>query len=282
MSQASPIKTARRSAPPAAAQVRAQAAAVARVRGPCLSRMTAAAAIVLLATAVSRPLRAQQSPPDAADPERVQLRNDCRLAAQVLTTGQPAPKREWALATIPDCGGDAPAAVAATWRLMPADSTTLDLLVAASVHRLDARTLAAASDVAGDRGAPTATRLAALRTLASYALPGAVVSSGDVAGVLSDTAATSLPLIGRVDHPALVTGAQPPSADAPAAVWTLFASLAANEPAPVGTLAGALQTGLIQPPGGATSAAPVTSRASRGRAAGSTGKAPRRTGRPRP
>jgi hypothetical protein len=34
----------------------------------------------------------------------VRHRNDCRLAQQVLTLGQPAGKREWALDTIPACG----------------------------------------------------------------------------------------------------------------------------------------------------------------------------------
>lgn len=41
-----------------------------------------------------------------ADPDSVKLRNDCRLAAQVLETGNPAPEEEWAWQTIDYCDSD--------------------------------------------------------------------------------------------------------------------------------------------------------------------------------
>src|ERR687886_776991 len=36
--------------------------------------------------------------------DSVKHRNDCRLAEQVLTTGEPAPRREWAQVYISYCG----------------------------------------------------------------------------------------------------------------------------------------------------------------------------------
>src|ERR1041384_5383461 len=41
-----------------------------------------------------------------ASPDSVGHRNECRLAEQVLTTGSPAPHREWAEGYIPSCGYD--------------------------------------------------------------------------------------------------------------------------------------------------------------------------------
>lgn len=40
-----------------------------------------------------------------ANPDSIHLRNDCRLAAQVLTTGNPRPRLEWAAQLIPRCPG---------------------------------------------------------------------------------------------------------------------------------------------------------------------------------
>ncbi len=171
-------------------------------------------------------------------------RRDCRLATRVLETGHPAPERAWALRIVPSCGGRAPAAVAALWRRAPADSGALDLLVAASVLTLDARTFAALTDVARDRGAPDAVRLAALRALVSYAVPGAWLSGDVVRDVLRAPGVTT-PLLTPVDHPNGRVGSRPPAPGTAAAARTLFGALA-GEPSPVGTLAGALRDALPQ------------------------------------
>ena len=38
-----------------------------------------------------------------ANPDGIHRRNDCRLAAQVLTTGQPSPRLQWAAEVMPGC-----------------------------------------------------------------------------------------------------------------------------------------------------------------------------------
>ena len=39
-----------------------------------------------------------------AQPDEVRLRSNCRLALQVIKTGQPAPQTEWALRQVDACG----------------------------------------------------------------------------------------------------------------------------------------------------------------------------------
>jgi hypothetical protein len=91
----------------------------------------------------------------------VRLRNDCRLAAQVLTTGHPAPQRLWALQTIGNCRDHSGTAVPAAWNAPPPDQDGLAWLVAASVSNRDARILDAVMAVAANRGAPRLVRLSA-------------------------------------------------------------------------------------------------------------------------
>lgn len=62
-----------------------------------------------------------------AVPDSVHLRNDCRLAAQVLRTGQPANKRTWAEAFIPSCGSEGAAVLAETWTARSLSDDTLEL-----------------------------------------------------------------------------------------------------------------------------------------------------------
>jgi len=79
------------------------------------------AIMALLVGVSSTPLRAQ------ANPDSIHLRNDCRLATQILRTGNPANKREWALGTIGWCGRDGVDAFVVDWKSKEAnaDSQTL-------------------------------------------------------------------------------------------------------------------------------------------------------------
>jgi len=92
-----------------------------------------------------------------------QHRNDCRLAHQVLTAGEPANKRDWALETIPSCGvlgGEALAAMLLAHRGDAAADDELDALVQASVNLRDATLFRAGLQVAGDATAGDAARVA--------------------------------------------------------------------------------------------------------------------------
>lgn len=83
--------------------------------------------------------------PARAQDERlaeVRERNDCRLAAQVLATGHPHPRYEWARSTIVNCEDEGPAYFASQWRTAPADTAALRLLIAAASRVRDARVYA--------------------------------------------------------------------------------------------------------------------------------------------
>lgn len=101
----------------------------------------------------------------SATPESVALRNDCRLARQVLVHGEPANKREWALGIMQDCGTDGADAVAHQLlanRHVDDRTPLLDALAEAATMVLDERIYEAAREVATDAAAGDAARVYAL------------------------------------------------------------------------------------------------------------------------
>ena len=126
-----------------------------------------------------------------ANPDSVKFRDDCRLAAQVLQTGHPAPRLQWATAFISRCGADAQAAanVAALNRLRSgADTATLEQVWNQLQYVRDARVYRAAVEIAQDRSASVAARVDALlwllrlRTPQQFASKEAVLGGFDAAG----------------------------------------------------------------------------------------------------
>ncbi len=99
------------------------------------------------------------------------LRNDCRLAVQTLSSGEPEPHRAWARAIITRCDDSGPAALRDAWSGIGPDSSDLEWLVDASSRIRDARLLQTATDVASDGARPTLVRLSSLRVLISYFAP---------------------------------------------------------------------------------------------------------------
>lgn len=103
-----------------------------------------------------------------SDPHTLHLRNDCRLARQVIETGHPAPHTAWALRQIGGCGPAAQgAALAIAVRRLRAERDTLVLreFWRASRYLLDAEMFRASVDVATDQGASTQARVFALLSL---------------------------------------------------------------------------------------------------------------------
>lgn len=96
------------------------------------------------------------------------LRNDCRLAAQTLSKGHPAPKTDWALSIIFRCDESAGPALQALWATPPSDSVALEQLVEASARMLDHRVYLSASTIASSSGNAQSARIGALRVLASF------------------------------------------------------------------------------------------------------------------
>ena len=66
--------------------------------------LTALFGLIALLFLVPSAASAQQS--RSAVPDSVHARNHCRLAGQVVRTGQPATKRAWAWAVLPACGSE--------------------------------------------------------------------------------------------------------------------------------------------------------------------------------
>jgi hypothetical protein len=91
---------------------------------------------------------------------------------QVLTRGEPANKREWALDTIDRCDESGPPVLARMWREVAADSASVGRMIYRSVYVRDRRVYEAVSVLARDRSVPALKRAAALHLLGRWARPG--------------------------------------------------------------------------------------------------------------
>lgn len=134
------------------------------------------AAFVAVTVLLGQPLAAQ--PGEGTDPH---LRNDCRLAAQVLRTGHPAPRREWALEAIRRCDQSGPPALAEFWRrAAPSDTAELGLLFNATRDFNDRRVVDAVAEIARLGSGSETTRIYAFALLFNYAVPGIYIDVGDL------------------------------------------------------------------------------------------------------
>lgn len=100
---------------------------------------------------------------------------DCRLAAQVLTLGQPANKRDWAVRFARSCGSVGGEAIGRALREHRTDVHTneeLELLVTSTSALIDAAIFEAALDVAGDPDAGVVARVQAVRAIYFQLHPG--------------------------------------------------------------------------------------------------------------
>lgn len=135
---------------------------------------------VLLALMVSAPqiLAAQ------VDPDSINHRNNCRLAAQVVETGQPPTKKDWALSYIGTCGeggGEVLAQVLDELRTSN-DIERLDEIGHAVAWRLrDGHVYGMAYDIAQDDAASPPARVTAIGLLIGLVYSGAVYSHHQLA-----------------------------------------------------------------------------------------------------
>lgn len=126
--------------------------------------------VVLLGSAVFLPSRvgAQQA-------DSMHHRNNCRLARQVLSLGQPANRKTWALRYIPACPDEAVEILGQAitrHRGAHTGNTDLGVIVGALNPLVDRRIGFAAATLAGDAGAGTGARLEAVRLLYWQIRPG--------------------------------------------------------------------------------------------------------------
>lgn len=125
-----------------------------------------------------------------ADPDSVKLRNDCRLAAQVLDKGRPAPKYDWALSQIEKCDpGLRVEVVTALLHEHAHGTVTRDEIVAAfntAYAFWDQDVLETLSEIAADPTALDHARIQALAELTVYLDPQAIPAAGFRAGIAED------------------------------------------------------------------------------------------------
>jgi hypothetical protein len=108
-------------------------------------------------------------------PAEVHKRNNCRLAAQVLDSGEPHTRIVWARAYIVDCEEEGPAFFSTQWASAPSDTASLRQLIASSTRVRDARVYAVLRQTVLDGSRPDAVRVAAMIALTRYVNPHIVI-----------------------------------------------------------------------------------------------------------
>jgi hypothetical protein len=166
-------------------------------------------------------LAAQTNPGD------VKHRNDCRLAAQILSHGQPDVKRPWALGVIGTCEEGA-SILLQVWGDPPPEDAELQQLYHASARSGDGRVFEAAFSVAADPSAPAPARVAALGAVVSSVRPELTLYLEDRSPLEGIPPLEWNDLWGTIDHPVQLDGEVPIPADAEGRVVSLVLDLAAN------------------------------------------------------
>ena len=158
----------------------------------------------------------------------VHLRNDCRLAAQVLETGHPHPRYRWAVQRAADCSESGPPAYVKRWS-EAADSADVRDLLSFSARIRDQRLVDQALAVARDRQRPDVVRVGAMLLLWRYVDPQSRIGLWDLQP--QDSEHVRMIVGGRSPH-ALpqIEGAEPVTPNLASATLQLLRELAANEP----------------------------------------------------
>lgn len=136
------------------------------------------------------------SPARAQDPDAVQHRNECRLAIQVLTHGQPANKRDWALDQVTTCGaagGQTLARELTRLRAARGNTREFERVVAALAGLQDGAIFRSALSLAADGSAGSAARVNAIRTIFHQLVPSSFVEYDQVVRPEGDDSPALLP-----------------------------------------------------------------------------------------
>src|SRR5215207_9285139 len=128
--------------------------------------ITRAAGTVGLLICSALPLHGQGNETSSS----VKHRNDCRLAAQVLRTGESHTKHEWALDYVSTCGDEGPVVLVEQWQRLTEASQVEDLVWASGRIR-DARLYRGLTATTADRSRPATIRIGAMLALAKYVDP---------------------------------------------------------------------------------------------------------------
>lgn len=167
-------------------------------------------------------LSAQQDP----EASRVQHRNNCRLAAQILTTGHPRNRRDWALDYAGNCANDAPAAIAKVWQEITGSDAGLDRLVVSSMYVRDRRIYDQVHATATDLDRPVNVRTAAMEVLVKYVDPESSIRPGEL--VPPDSIRNIRMVLGSTTRWVQMEGSEPVGNEIGPEVLSLLERLAAD------------------------------------------------------
>jgi hypothetical protein len=143
-----------------------------------IRRATSIASVLVVLVTTALPFKlalAQGNAEKWSDYRDVHHRNDCRLAHQVLTHGQPEVKREWALSIVSGCGPLGGEAIAHLLREHRSDierRPELERVVTQATKFRDRAIYEAALEIAVDPSAGEVGRVQALRALYNQLRPG--------------------------------------------------------------------------------------------------------------
>lgn len=139
--------------------------------------------ILIIGAALLLPLGLQAQ----ASPDSIKHGNDCRLAAQIVTTGRPAVKLDWALQIISECPGAAnDLSRALSDARASADTVLLKRLTAPTDWLIDGRIVETAVAILLDPGASPQARVFAVRPLIWSLTPGGQLEYGHLVDLDGD------------------------------------------------------------------------------------------------
>ncbi len=161
------------------------------------------------------------------NPDSVKLRNDCRLAEQVLTTGEPATHRQEALTVIGLCGGEGVPALLSVWSSIGGDRQELELLVTSTRGFVTPALVDGLLSILGQPARPPTVRVASLLVLLTYADPWVAPGFDDFLG---DSAALDIRYFGHLDHSGPPAGHETIPASLKDQLRTSLQVIAASDP----------------------------------------------------
>ena len=162
-----------------------------------------------------------------ANPDSVKLRNDCRAAEHVLTTGEPGPLRTEALSIIGLCGREGIPALRAAWTSAGLDRIELGLLVTSTRAFVAPELVEMLFTNLSQPSRPLNARVASLLVLLTYADPAVVPGFDDFIG---DEGQLLARRYGRVDHPSPAAGREQLAADFTQRLRTALQGIATSDP----------------------------------------------------
>jgi len=162
-----------------------------------------------------------------ANPDSIKLRNDCRAAEHVLTTGEPGPLRTDALSIIGLCGREGIPALQAAWTSAGGDRTELGLLVTSTRAFVAPELVDMLFTNLGQPSRPLNSRVASLLVLLTYADPAVVPGFDDFVGDQGQLLARRY---GRVDHPSPAAGREQLAVDFMQRLRAALQAISASDP----------------------------------------------------